>query len=530
MPILSRQPIWPLAATAAMLLGCTSREAETSVDRRHAATDAPPAAQPDASVRTLQSRRNAVGAKGTANTKPPSTPDPALRKRVRALSRNVWIYAQPDASRQWIGFMWFGGSAPLRKDESVAGPGCQRFYAIEPRGYVCVDDQRATLDAHHPVWVRLAPYAPRVNSPWPHRYGESRGLERYADLPSEKLQRQREPDLRDHLARIERAANDGKVHPLLEGVDLTPSPSAVIDLPPLPRGLREDRRRVVAPSAVAYSAETFHAGRSWLLSGDLWWMPKDRVKLYPQVTFQGVHLDRDVKLPLAFFRGKDRPKYRQDAESMVPTGSTFPRLSWVELTGRSVTAQQTKYLETRDGSYVKAQDAVVPELRKQTPWGAPVGGHDETGHAPQGHQTWVEVSIWGGWLVAYEGTRPVFATLVSAGRGGTPQEGRDPLETAATPTGRFKITGKFKTATMVAPGDLIHSDVPWAQNFTGPYALHGAYWHNDWGNLKSGGCINVSPIDGKWLFEWTEPKAPEGWHGVRWLPRLEPSTTLLVRR
>jgi hypothetical protein len=43
--------------------------------------------------------------------------------------------------------------------------------------------------------------------------------------------------------------------------------------------------------------------------------------------------------------------------------------------------------------------------------------------------------------------------------------------------------------------------------------------------------LNVSPIDGRWLFHhFTEPRLPEGWHGVRWLPALEPATTLIVRR
>jgi lipoprotein-anchoring transpeptidase ErfK/SrfK len=81
---------------------------------------------------------------------------------------------------------------------------------------------------------------------------------------------------------------------------------------------------------------------------------------------------------------------------------------------------------------------------------------------------------------------------------------------------------------MVAPGELVHSDVPWTQNFSGPYALHGAYWHDEWGYPKSGGCINVSPLDGQWLYGWTEPSMPEGWHGVRWLPQLEAATTIVI--
>jgi len=84
---------------------------------------------------------------------------------------------------------------------------------------------------------------------------------------------------------------------------------------------------------------------------------------------------------------------------------------------------------------------------------------------------------------------------------------------------------------MVSPSDLVHSEVPWNQNFSGPYALHAAYWHDRWGELASGGCINVSPIDGRWLYEeFTEPRVPPGWHGVRWLPQLEPSTKLIIHR
>jgi hypothetical protein len=445
----------------------------------------------------------------------------ALQPRVYALSRNVWVWPEPDATLEWIGFLWFGGSVALRSTKPVAGPGCDRFYAIEPRGYVCVDERKATLDPKHPVLVAILPYAPKVDTPWPHHYGESRGLARYAELPKDSPGRSDDPT---------RAGQDGSVQPRLTDAGLA-SAEPTLHFPTLPRGLREDRAELKVRSTVAYSAETLLGGRAWLLSADLMWMPKDRVKFYPEVTFHGVHLGQDARLPLAFFRGKDRPKYQRTSDgSLEPTALTFARLSWVELTGRSLDDKGDKFLEVSDGSYVKAKDAVVPELRDRTPWGAKVGQEDDTGVAPRGRGTWIDVSVWGGWLVAYEGTRAVFATLVSPGRGGTPEEGKEPIETGATPTGRFSITGKFKTATMVAPGELIHSDVPWAQNFTGPYALHGAYWHDDWGQLKSGGCVNVSPIDAKWLFEWTEPAAPPGWHGVRWLPRLEPATTFIVHR
>src|SRR5690606_269479 len=116
------------------------------------------------------------------------------------------------------------------------------------------------------------------------------------------------------------------------------------------------------------------------------------------------------------------------------------------------------------------------------------------------------------------------------GKGGPPHGDIPTLKTASTPTGWFKITGKFVTSTMIAPNDLVHSAVPWAQNFKGPYALHGAYWHDEFGQPKSGGCLNVSPKDGKWLFDFTEPHIPEGWHGVRWLPDQEGASGLIVDR
>ncbi|MBN1608945.1 MAG: L,D-transpeptidase [Polyangiaceae bacterium] len=520
-------PATAIALLTTSLLGQGCRTDELATERDRARSAAKTAQSLGRS--TGQSRRDAAAIPNEA------TPDVALgsearsdaalasdsKPRVYALSRHVWIWPEPDASLQWIGFLWFGGSVELKSTEPVAGAGCDRFYAIEPRGYVCVDGRRATLEANHPVLVAIRPYAPKVDTPWPHRYGESRGLKRYAELPADKPERHSGP---------ERAKQGGSVDPLLADAGVA-SAEPSLQLPTLPRGLREDRAELGARSTVAYSTETLLQGRTWLLSADLMWMPEDRVTPYPEVTFRGVHLDKDTHLPLAFFRGKDRPKYRRASDgSLEPTELVIARLSWVALTGRSLQDQGDRFLEVSDGSYVRAKDAVVPELRKRTPWGAAVGEQDDTGLAPRGRGTWIDVSVWGGWLLAYEGTRPVFATLVSPGRGGTPQEGKEPIETAATPTGRFNITGKFKTATMVAPGELIHSDVPWAQNFTGPYALHGAYWHNDWGQLKSGGCVNVSPIDGKWLFEWTEPTAPPGWHGVRWLPRLEPATTFIVHR
>ena len=57
-------------------------------------------------------------------------------------------------------------------------------------------------------------------------------------------------------------------------------------------------------------------------------------------------------------------------------------------------------------------------------------------------------------------------------------------------------------------------DVPWIQYFAAGYALHGAYWHDVFGLPRSHGCVNLSPIDARLVFRWTDPPLPEGWHGI----------------
>jgi hypothetical protein len=456
---------------------------------------------------------------------------PTDAPRVYAKTRNVWIRSKPDSSTQWIGFLWFGTAVKLKSPTPLSGPGCREWYAVEPRGYVCVDGERATLDPSDPLVQGLYSYGANLQAANPHPfYGESIDAQRYVSLPTPNAQATREWDYRKRLLRIAEAREGQPRVESLQGIDLTPVSEAPPLLPLLPSNLQQPHRRLIARSSVAWLREAHFEGRDFLLTDDLTWVPKDRVKPFDEVTFAGVHLNEKITLPLAFFRTEDRPKYKQDGELLVDTGERYPRLSWVGLTGETLVNQDATYHATRDGFWVRDDEAVIPELQPKTPWGATVNAEDTTEPPQRGRKTWIDVSVLGGWLIAYEGTRPVFVTLIAPGRGGIPERGKAALETSATPTGQFKITGKFVTSTMIAPNDLVHSAVPWAQNFSGPHALHGAYWHNEWGDKKSGGCINLSPQDSRFMFDWTEPKVPEDWFGVRWLPSSEAATTLLVRR
>ena len=103
---------------------------------------------------------------------------------------------------------------------------------------------------------------------------------------------------------------------------------------------------------------------------------------------------------------------------------------------------------------------------------------------------WIDVNLATQGLVAYEGQRPVYWATVSTGTAWTP-----------TPKGRFRIYSKYRSATMAGPGYNL-PNVPYIMNFYGGYSLHGTYWHNNFGQPMSHGCVNMRTSDAQWVYNW----------------------------
>ena len=72
-------------------------------------------------------------------------------------------------------------------------------------------------------------------------------------------------------------------------------------------------------------------------------------------------------------------------------------------------------------------------------------------------------------------------------------------------------------------------DVPWIQYFAAGYALHGAYWHDVFGIARSHGCINLAPVDARYVFMWSDPPVPKGWHGINVGSDMGEGTGIVVR-
>ncbi|HLF03149.1 MAG TPA: LysM peptidoglycan-binding domain-containing protein [Anaerolineales bacterium] len=99
-------------------------------------------------------------------------------------------------------------------------------------------------------------------------------------------------------------------------------------------------------------------------------------------------------------------------------------------------------------------------------------------------------------LYAYEGDTLVRSTLISSGRWPT-----------VTVTGTYYIYLKYTAQRMRGPGyDL--PGVPYVMYFYQGYALHGTYWHNNFGTPMSHGCVNMPTAEAEWAFNWASIGTP----------------------
>lgn len=99
-------------------------------------------------------------------------------------------------------------------------------------------------------------------------------------------------------------------------------------------------------------------------------------------------------------------------------------------------------------------------------------------------------------LYAYDGNEVVLETLVSTG-----------LPGKSTPRGTFHIWIKLEADDMAGPGYYLPA-VPCTMYFHGGYGIHGTYWHSNFGQRMSHGCVNLPTEKACELFEWAEVGTP----------------------
>lgn len=124
---------------------------------------------------------------------------------------------------------------------------------------------------------------------------------------------------------------------------------------------------------------------------------------------------------------------------------------------------------------------------------------DPTRPPEVGANRWISINLYEQTLAVYEDGEMVYATLVSTG-----------LDGWWTQPGTFQVYEKFEADPMQGAFAADRSDyyyledVPWILYFDKSRALHGAYWHNGYGYPRSHGCVNLSPADAEWIYDWAE--------------------------
>ena len=97
---------------------------------------------------------------------------------------------------------------------------------------------------------------------------------------------------------------------------------------------------------------------------------------------------------------------------------------------------------------------------------------------------------------AYENGQLMRRALISSGLADTP-----------TVKGDFKVRTKVRSQRMRGE-DYDLDNVEWVMYFYSGYALHGTWWHHNFGTPMSRGCVNMTNADAKWFYEWASVGTP----------------------
>jgi hypothetical protein len=518
-----RHPLPALLSFGLLLSACSKGDAPAAALIAGASAGSPQGASPAPSLGTPTAapaarKATTVGIDGVLDPAPVTT-----GQRIHARSLRSWIHERPSRTAERIGYFRAGSALPVAGG-SAGNDGCGAgWYPVAPRGFVCAEGA-ATLDEGDAVVVAYRGYGPDFSRRLPYIYGTVRRPGPiYTRLPTRAEAESAEGDLGERMATW--LAAPGEVgasyaqHVWLRGAtppdaraawdarssDTLPSFLGAGKALPTPQGQMSHGADLVGArmkprQGLSLLQTLLFEGRRYGITTDLDVVPTDRLRPIQGSEHHGVEIGKGVDFPFALVRTEDARLKRYEKGKLVDAGAAT-YWSVLKLTGKQSFFKKRLHYETSDGSYISDQDASrLDPVKKMPAWG-------------KNGERWFDINVTKQTLVAYEGTRAVYATLISTGEAGL----EDPAHTKATKRGIFRIHTKHVSTTMDsdAVGEEFElRDVPYVQYFEEGYALHGAYWHDRFGTPKSHGCINLTPEDARRLFFFTKPEVPEGWHSA----------------
>lgn len=122
----------------------------------------------------------------------------------------------------------------------------------------------------------------------------------------------------------------------------------------------------------------------------------------------------------------------------------------------------------------------------------------------------IVVRVWDQTMSCFEGDTEVYFAKISSGALYDAWGNR--VDAWATPVGESPIWRKAISLPLSGGSASAGWNLPavgWVSLFVGTgVAIHSTYWHNNYGEPSSRGCVNASPDDAKWVFRWSQPLTP----------------------
>ena len=278
-------------------------------------------------------------------------------------------------------------------------------------------------------------------------------------------------------------------------------------------GALEEVRELQKGFGFGVAGTTSFEGQSFLKTAEGRLVPRGMAGITSRLSeFSGMAITDGRPWPIGWINARaawayDAPK--KDKKRRVAQADRYEVFEVLEVSGEG----KRGFVRFDEGAWFSLADV---RIARAAPRPAVVG---ET-------EKWIDVDLERQVITAYVGDAPVYATMVSTGRGGK----------SKTVKGEYRIWAKIAAIAMDNTEEAIElneamqlgdagvppeevklfslRDVPWTQFFFESFALHGVYWHDRFGSRRSHGCVNLSPIDARWFYEWTEPHVPDGWWAI----------------
>jgi hypothetical protein len=416
---------------------------------------------------------------------PVQEPDkPAFPEGTRSLrlTRTVSVRLEPGEDAKRIGTIAI--DTRVAWTQTAKGRGCdQPWVEIAPHGWVCGEHVAPTKK---PPSGQEVPHLDRGELV-PGVYGKvtAAGAVTYTLEKPEKKKKKKDKKGKDKTAKAKPVTSPDEVDDDAAADPLAPK---MVEGHPLVGSVNVRQYEVVTVGGKVY----------WKISAtDNEYVLASAISEHRPSTYGGGRLGDDtgggVPVALVWPRGQMIAAWTQNTalgggvRRQVAQRTVLPILDTAHDKAGAATAYRVG-----DGEWIGAGD-----VRVFAPTAPPAG--------LQPGERWIDVDLDTQILVAFDGDVPVYATMVSTGGKETPTE-----------TGVYRMWRKVSETDMKGlNGEDPYSvaTVPWTQFFSPEkgLALHTAYWHDQFGHVRSHGCVNLAPRDARWLYFWSDPQVPPGW-------------------